>query len=52
MEVDDRPVFAVSFRAEKGIDGLRAFKALLKFALRKYGLRVVTAREQQPKDAA
>jgi hypothetical protein len=51
-KVDSRPVFVVSFRPEKGIDGLRAFKALLKFALRKYGLRVVTMKEEQPKDAA
>jgi hypothetical protein len=41
-KADDRPIFAVSFRAEKDIDGERAFKALLKFALKKYGLRVVT----------
>jgi hypothetical protein len=42
----------VHFRPEQGIDGPRAFKSLMKFALRKYGLRVVTARDQQPKDAA
>jgi len=48
-KVDDRPVFAVSFRPEKDIDGARAFKALLKVALRKYGLRVVTTREEQSK---
>ena len=50
-KADDRPIFAVSFRAEKDIDGERAFKALLKFALKKYGLRVVT-REAQSKDVA
>jgi hypothetical protein len=49
-KVDDRPVFAVSFRPEKDIDGPRAFKALLKIALRKYGLRVVS--KEQSQDAA
>jgi len=37
---------------KKGIDGLRATKALLKFALRKFGLRVVAIREGQPGDIA
>jgi hypothetical protein len=41
-KVDDRPIFTVSFRAEQGINGVRAFKALRKFALQKYGLRAVT----------
>jgi hypothetical protein len=49
MKADDRPVFAVSFRPEKDIDGARAFKALVKCALQKYGLRVVTMPEKQPK---
>jgi hypothetical protein len=51
-KVDERPIFEVRFRPEPGIDGPRAFKSLLKFALRKYGLRVVTMREEQPKNAA
>jgi hypothetical protein len=51
-KVDERPVFVVHFRPEPGIDGPRALKSLLKFALRKYGLRVVTAREGPAKDAA
>jgi hypothetical protein len=49
-KADDRPVFAVNFRPEKDIDGPRALKGLLRTALRKYGLRVVTTREEQPKD--
>jgi hypothetical protein len=49
-KVDERPIFVVHFRPEPGIDGPRAFKSLLKFALRKYGLRVVTTREEQSKD--
>jgi hypothetical protein len=51
-KVDDRPIFTVSFRAEQGINGVRAFKALRKFALQKYGLRAVTVRQEQAKDAA
>jgi hypothetical protein len=51
-KVDERPIFEVRFRPEPGIDGPHALKSLMKFALRKYGLRVVTARDQQPKDAA
>ena len=51
-KVDERPVFTAHFRAEPGFDGARAFKALLKTALQKYGLRVVTRREDQPKNAA
>ena len=49
-KVDDRPVFAVRFRPEKNIDGERSLRALLKFALQKYGLRVVS--KEQPNDAA
>ena len=51
-KADDRPIFTVNFRAEKDIDGARAFKALLKLALQKYGLRVVTTREEQSKGVA
>jgi hypothetical protein len=51
-KVDERQIFEVRFRPEPGIDGPRALKSLMKFALRKYGLRVVTKREEQPKNAA
>jgi hypothetical protein len=51
-KVDERPVFVVHFRPEPEIDGPRALKSLMKFALRKYGLRVVTKREERPKNAA
>ena len=51
-KVDGRPVFTVSFRAEQGIDGPRAFRALVKSALQKYGLRAVAVREEPAKDAA
>jgi hypothetical protein len=45
-KVDNRPIFSVSFRAEQGIDGVRAFKALRKLALQKYGLRAVAVQEE------
>jgi hypothetical protein len=45
-QADDRPIFTVSFRAEKGIDGSMALKALLRFALRKFGLRVLKNPQQ------
>jgi hypothetical protein len=48
--IDSRPIFTVSFRPERDIDGERAFRALLKFALQNYGLRVVT--KEQSQDAA
>src|SRR5262245_52344534 len=48
--VDDRPVFLITLRAEPGIDGARALKGLLKFGLRKFGLR--TLRQEQSGDAA
>jgi hypothetical protein len=51
-KVDDRPIFTASFRPESGIDGPRAFRALRKFALQKYGLRAVAVREEQAKDSA
>jgi hypothetical protein len=31
--------------AEPGVDGIRSFRALLKVALRRFGLRAVDARE-------
>jgi hypothetical protein len=49
-KADDRAVLTAHFRAEEGIDGPRALKALVKFALQKYGLRIVTTREEQSKD--
>jgi hypothetical protein len=52
MELDNRPTYVLTLRPEKGIDGLRSTKALLKFALRKFGLRVVAMREGQPGDIA
>src|SRR5262245_26019289 len=46
MQADDRPTFVLVLRPENGIDGVGATKALQRFALRKFGLRVV----KQPKE--
>jgi hypothetical protein len=40
-----RPAFTATFVATPGVDGLKAFRALLKLALRRFGLRCVDARE-------
>jgi hypothetical protein len=37
--------FSVRLIAEPGVDGIRALRALLKVALRRFGLRAVDARE-------
>jgi hypothetical protein len=48
-----RPAFAVTFVAMPGVDGIRNFRALLKAALRHYGLRAIEAHElhaREPQD--
>ncbi len=40
-----RRAFVVQLRAEPGVDGIRSFRALLKVALRRYGLRAIEGRE-------
>ena len=40
--MSDRPVFTVRFRAASGVDAIRALRALLKLALRRWGLRCLT----------
>jgi hypothetical protein len=37
--------FSVTFVAQPGVDGIKAFRALLKSALRRFGLRAVDVRE-------
>jgi len=37
--------FSVTFVAEPGVDGIKAFRALLKSALRRFGLRAIDVRE-------
>jgi hypothetical protein len=44
MQVQKRPVFLVKFRPEKG-DGLKSLRAILKFALRRHGVRCLEAVE-------
>jgi hypothetical protein len=39
---EHRPIFIVRLRAERGIDAIRALRALLKTALRRFGLRAVS----------
>jgi hypothetical protein len=41
----DRPTFTLVLRAEPNIDAIRALRALLKVALRRFGLRVIAAHE-------
>jgi hypothetical protein len=43
-----RPAFTVTFVAEKGVNAIRSFRALLKSALRRHGLHAVDVRELQP----
>jgi hypothetical protein len=43
MQPDERPTFVLVLRPESGIDGVAATKALQRFALRKFGLRVTRA---------
>ena len=40
-----RHAFVLHPRAEPGVDGIKSFRALLKVALRRYGLRAIDARE-------
>jgi hypothetical protein len=41
------PVYTITFRPEPGVDGLRAVRALLKMALRAFGLRCVRIAENE-----
>ena len=41
----DRPTFVLELRPEPGVDPVLALRALLKVALRRFGLRCVAARE-------
>jgi hypothetical protein len=46
----DGPVYTITFRTEPGVDGLRAARALLKLALRAFGLRCIGITAQPPVD--
>jgi len=43
----ERPTFTLELRPEPGVDPVLALRALLKIALRRFGLRCVAARENQ-----
>jgi hypothetical protein len=45
-----RPSYVITFRPEPGIDGPRAVRALLKFALRTLGLRCIRLVEEPKGD--
>jgi hypothetical protein len=46
--MSDRPTFTVRFRPEPNVDGIRALRALLKAALRRFGLRAIRITEEAP----
>jgi len=37
-----RPIYVIRLRAAPGVDGIRALRAFLKVALRRFGLRAVS----------
>jgi hypothetical protein len=46
MSAHERPIFMLALRPLPGIDGIRALRRALKFLLRKFGLKVISIREQ------
>jgi hypothetical protein len=46
MGAHERPIFMLALRPLPGIDGIRALRRALKFLLRKFGLKVISIREQ------
>jgi len=44
---DPRPTYALTLRAEPGVDAVRALRAVLKNMLRRYGLRCLSAHEEK-----
>jgi hypothetical protein len=45
IKPDTTTTFVVTLRPERGVDGIRALRTLLKFAGRRLGLRAVDVRE-------
>jgi hypothetical protein len=45
--MSERPTFLVRFRPEPHVHPILALRALLKAALRRYGLRAIEAREEK-----
>jgi hypothetical protein len=42
---EERPTYLLELRAEPGVDAVLALRALLKVTLRRYGLRCISATE-------
>jgi hypothetical protein len=45
-----RPVFVIRVRAEPEVDSIRALRAFLKIALRRFGLRAVSVDKEADSD--
>jgi hypothetical protein len=45
---EERPVYLLELRPERGVDGEYALKRLLKVTLRYFGLRCIAHREKPP----
>jgi hypothetical protein len=43
----ERPTFTLELRPEPGVDPVLALRALLKVTLRRFGMRCISARENQ-----
>jgi hypothetical protein len=41
----ERPIYRVTLRPEPNVDGIRALRAMLKAALRRFGLRAIHVME-------
>jgi hypothetical protein len=41
----DRPIFTIRVRPQPGVDAIRALRALLKVALRRFGLKAIEVRQ-------
>ena len=47
-----RPTFLLTLQPARGRDGIHGLRALLKIALRKFGLRAIAVREMPPAKSA
>jgi hypothetical protein len=45
-----RPIYVIRLRAAPGVDGIRALRAFLKVALRRFGLRAVSVDTEAESD--
>ena len=43
----EQPIYHVRLRPLRGVDAIRAFRRLLKFALRTCGLKTITVEEEK-----